>query len=164
LTLWMAFNILWDSAGQSQGEQPRLSDHAASPADLYEQFVLTWLIRDQARTNHINVGTHDKLSVLGFIAWRIFCTSFNSKAEYGHFLVADLCTTRSELTEEVEVWARRYDPKVANFSTHELYTVLTERTLLVPIDEGTHFRFAHKSFFEYMLARHVCTVLATPTS
>lgn len=136
------------------------SDHLT--ADIYERYVNGWIQREHSKSDDPQLDSDEKLSLVEAIAWKIFSTPGRTNAGYGSFELSDLLITKSELADVVHEWAAE-NPHHGS-SEVKLLQEIESRTFLVVGHRQSSFRFVHKTFFEYLLARFVYQRLCATTS
>lgn len=129
-------------------------------AKIYDSYVRSWIKREQRKGPHLNFSPDQKLALIEAIAWQIFCSPLKTDAGYGSFEAVDLTIDRHDLLMTVENWIGRYsDPSLRRLGRSSVIAEIEERTFLIVSQRGDSYRFAHKSFFEFMVAQHVCNEL-----
>ena len=129
-------------------------------AEIYEKYVISWIKREHKKEDRPSLLPFPKLSLVEDIAWQIFCNPARTDAGYGSFELLDLTIDRPTLLATINSWIRTQADALEHVNRHHLVTEIEERTFLIVSERGDTYRFAHKSFFEYMVARHVCNELA----
>lgn len=129
-------------------------------ARIYEQYVMTWLSREQRKESRPVLNRFQKLSLIELIAWQIFCNPGKTDAGYGSFELFDLTIARRDLVATVASWVRSESRPAARIEGSGVLEEVTERTFLIVSERGNVYRFAHKSFFEYLVARYAYNRLA----
>lgn len=129
-------------------------------AQIYEQYVASWMIREHRKANHPSFTPFQKLALVEAIAWQIFCNPARTDAGYGSFEVVDLTIDNPTLLATVDKWIRDHANSLPRVDRFHVVAEIEERTFLIVSQRGDTYRFAHKSFFEYMVARHVYNELA----
>ena len=145
LLLFMATDVL---AFPLPGNQ--MSDVAPREwqlADLYHAYVKKWLVLERRKGA---VEQADEMaSLCEQIAWRIYELRFDGATAFGLIDFRELKISEPELHDVIRRW-RPNEPSVRTFEETRV------RSFLVRAEGASHFRFAHKSFFEYFTARCVC--------
>ena len=129
-------------------------------AQIYEKYVVSWIKREQRKENRPSLLPFQKLNLIEDIAWQIFCNPARADTGYGSFELVDLTIDQATLFATIDTWIRTHADVLAPINRRHLATEIEERTFLIVSERGDTYRFAHKSFFEYMVARHVYDELA----
>lgn len=129
-------------------------------AQIYEEYVRSWMRREQRKVNHPSLTADQKLSLLERIAWQIFCNPARADTGYGSFELGDLTIDRPTLLATVDAWIRDHPDPLQRVNRSNVMAEIEERTFLIVTERGDTYRFAHKSFFEYIVAKHVYNQLA----
>lgn len=165
LMLRMTVEVLCDELDRDPGASHRVrltgSDYLS--AEIYDRYVLTWLNREHRKAGVPWFGPLEKIQVIERVAWHIFSGAVRADATYGAFELSDLLIDRTELQAVVNAWIAQRGEVAGQMSTPATLVEIEERTFLIVSDRGDSFRFAHKSFFEYLLARHIFDTLSART-
>lgn len=130
-------------------------------ADIYERYVKSWIIREHRKADSAQLTPFQKLDLIEAIAWQIFCNPVRTDTGYGSFELVDLTIDEATLVATIDNWIRaNTDLTSPRFRRSSLIAEIEERTFLIVSERTNTYRFAHKSFFEYMVARHVYDELA----
>jgi hypothetical protein len=147
------------SSDFSQRLQLTGSDYLS--AEIYERYVVAWIKREHGKSDAPRLRPHEKLSLVEAIASDVFSTAMRAGAGYGSFELTDLLIERPGLCDSIERWLdATASPAKPSAHARDLVTEIEERTFLIVGERGDTYRFVHKSFFEYFVARHVCSTLA----
>jgi hypothetical protein len=146
---------------QGLGERIRLTGSDYLSAEIYDRYVVTWIKREQSKEVSPQLEPFEKISLIEAVAWRIFADAVRGDTGYGSFELTDLLIDRAALLEVVNQWLAG---RAINAATDAVLSEIEDRTFLIVSERGDTFRFAHKSFFEYLLARYVYDSLATETN
>jgi NACHT domain len=131
-------------------------------ADIYERYVKSWIIREHRKADDAQLSVPKKLDLVEAIAWQIFCNPVRTDTGYGSFELVDLTVDKATLVATIDDWIKaNVDSTSPRFRRSRLVTEIEERTFLIVSERTDTYRFVHKSFFEYMVARRVYTMLAT---
>jgi hypothetical protein len=129
-------------------------------ARIYQKYVMTWLNREQRKESRPTLDADQKLNLIELIAWQIFCNPGKTDAGYGSFELFDLTIARPDLAAVVDGWVRLESKPDARINAAGALEEVAERTFLIISERGNIYRFAHKSFFEYLVAHYVYNRLA----
>lgn len=129
-------------------------------AQIYEEYVRSWMIREHRKANHPSLTPGQKLLLLEKIAWQIFCNPARADAGYGSFEIGDLTIDKPTLLATVDAWIIDQAELLPRVNRSSVMAEIEERTFLIVTERGDTYRFAHKSFFEYMVAKHIYNQLA----
>jgi NACHT domain len=133
-------------------------------AQIYEEYVRSWIVRETRKDSRHHLQAHQKLELVETIAWQIFCNPARTDTGYGSFESLDLTIDEPTLVVTVSSWLKSRTDLSRQFSRGAVIAEIEERTFLIVSDRGETYRFAHKSFFEYMVARYVYNQLAQRTT
>ena len=165
LMLRMTVDVLSDELehGDKQtAERLLLTGSDFLNAQIYERYVVSWLKREHRKARDPQFSPFDKLALLETVAWQIFRNPVKTDAGYGSFELVDLTIDRSMLHTTIDTWIKSHSSKsMRHINRPAVVIEIEERTFLIVSEHGDIYRFAHKSFFEYLVARHVYNVLAT---
>lgn len=132
-------------------------------AQVYESYVDSWIKREHAKSEDPQLRPYEKLEVIGHIAWQIFRSPVRSDAGYGAFELRDLLIDRKHLVAAIDEWLQdEAGGRGREIDRRTAIVEIEERSFLIVGEQGDAYRFVHKSFFEYLLARHVYHALARP--
>ena len=129
-------------------------------AQIYQEYVESWIRREARKDPQHSLHPHQKLALVEAIAWQIFRNPTRTDAGYGSFELLDLTIDRPTLVATVDGWLSEHSEPGRRFNRPAVITEIEERTFLIVSERRETYRFAHKSFFEYMVARHVYNELA----
>lgn len=129
-------------------------------AQIYEEYVRSWMRREQRKANRPSLTAGQKLNLLEKIAWQIFNSPARADAVYGSFELGDLTIDKPTLLTTIDAWINSQKESLPRVSRSSVSAEIEERTFLIVTERGDSYRFAHKSFFEYMMAKHVYNQLA----
>jgi hypothetical protein len=130
-------------------------------AEIYERYVKSWIIREHRKADNPQLPAFQKLDLVEAIAWQIFCNPARTDTGYGSFEVVDLTVDRDTLVVTIDDWIKtNVDSASPRFRRSSLITEVEERTFLIVSERSDTYRFVHKSFFEYLVARRVYNKLA----
>lgn len=158
LMLRMTIDVLVYELDQDENFASRVlltgSDHTS--AEIYERYILSWIRREHRKADRPVLRPLEKVSLVESIAWKIFGNPVKRDAGYGSFELTDLLIDREDLVAVAGQWMDRQPPGLAaGWTLGAIVTELENRTFLIMSERADTYRFAHKSFFEYLLARHV---------
>lgn len=142
---------------QGLTERIRLTGSDYLSAEIYDRYVVTWIKREHSKATSPHFGPFEKISLIEAVAWRIFVEAVRGDTGYGSFELTDLLIDRPALIEVVDRWLRA---RAIDADPASVLSEIEERTFLIVSERGDTYRFAHKSFFEYLLARYVYDTLA----
>lgn len=135
-------------------------------AEIYRKFIHRWLIREQRKEQPNPTAPQtqpqEKQEILERIAWSIFTNSKSLRSGYGSFRLADLIIPETRVREIVASWGDKHGRDYSAKQVGAVAREITERTFLINSSGRSGFQFAHKSFFEFMLASHVYSSLTRP--
>jgi hypothetical protein len=146
----------------------QLADPSASPShgtgwglsDLYEEYCHRWLQVESRKGGRVAPET--KRQLMQAAAWRIFTQSGLHGAQMGRYQLQDLLLRDADLDDIARTTATTaHIPGTPEPSAHAYLHEMQSRSFLVPADIPAHYRFVHKSFFEYFTARHIASRLGT---
>jgi hypothetical protein len=130
-------------------------------AEIYERYVRSWIIREHRKADNPLLPAFQKLDLVEAIAWQIFCNPVRTDTGYGSFEVVDLTVDKHTLVVTIDDWIKaNVDLTSPRFRRSSLITEVEERTFLIVSERSDTYRFVHKSFFEYLVARRVYNKLA----
>jgi hypothetical protein len=129
-------------------------------AQIYEEYVYSWMRREQRKANRPSLTAGQKLTLLEKIAWQIFDSPARAEAVYGSFELGDLTIDRATLLATIDAWINGQTESLPRANRSSVTAEIEERTFLIVTERGDSYRFAHKSFFEYMVAKHLYNQLA----
>lgn len=166
LLLSMAVSVLFiDFANESRDTSHVDSNRIAvdwgktefAVTGIYRSFMENWLAREIHRgTDAVgDLSEFDKLAILERLAWAVFASSGALRGSYGSFRLADLMVSESTLRRVVNEWCEADDIAIRDLESSRVLQEVRERTFLLRSADGGGYHFAHKSFFEYLLASYV---------
>ena len=129
-------------------------------AQIYGEYVRSWIVRETRKETRHHLQAHEKLELVETIGWQIFCNPARTDTGYGSFESLDLTIDERTLVVTVDSWLRSRTDRSHQFNRAAVIQEIEERTFLIVSERGETYRFAHKSFFEYMVARYVYNQLA----
>jgi NACHT domain len=129
-------------------------------AQIYEEYVRSWMRREQRKANRPSLTASQKLTLLELIAWQIFRSPARAEAAYGSFEFGDLTIERPALMATIDAWIHEQKEPMPRVNRVSVLSEIEERTFLIVTERGDSYRFAHKSFFEYMVAKFAYNQLA----
>jgi hypothetical protein len=141
---------------------------AWSTTYIYSRYVYKWLLREERRTGSV-LSADEKLIAAEQLAWELFNRALVINGAYGSIEVTDLVIDGEMLDAAVQ---RLIQGRVYVGDPRWLATDIQERNFLIrrtgirvaPGRKAAAYAFAHKSFFEYLLASHVVTQLCNATA
>lgn len=156
LILFMATDLLAHKLEGVPGNESVTAPEEWTVAEVYEQYVRKWLNLEQGKGA---VLWHEMGDLCEAVAWRIFELAFDGGKAFGQYDDGgqDLRVNAANLRSVVDNW-RDGRPRDITFSE------LTTRSFLLRTDDGEYYRFAHKSFFEFFVARRIRTTLTSRSS
>lgn len=129
---------------------------------IYERYIRDWLHRELQRTHHGQLELPQTLALVQAVAYQIFRASTDTDRAYSAYQLGDLLISKKDLIGVVETWAHGQH---AQDCEDEAIQQITDRTfLLVAHVQEMKYRFAHKTFYEYLLARYVVASLSASSS
>lgn len=133
-------------------------------ARIYESYTSTWLQRDHKKdgpgmTEPV-LFIAEKQDLVQLIAFSIFDATASAGTAFSRFDLSDLLINRSELATVINTWLSRPGSRV-ELTAGTVMDDLVQRTFLIVNHRREDYRFVHKSFYEYFLARHVLSELAS---
>ncbi|HEU5269521.1 MAG TPA: hypothetical protein VFU36_06310, partial [Jatrophihabitans sp.] len=166
LMLAMSVDVLCEqiktSGAEVAAQALKLTGSDYLGAQIYEWYVEKWIGRELAKGAVQSLPAELMLGVVGHTAWAIFTNPTRVDTGYGAFDIQDLLISYANLEHTGADWLQHHPGANAQTDLPTLITCVTERTFLIVNHGGESYRFVHKSFFEYMLARHVHSRLADP--
>ncbi len=123
-------------------------------ADIYDRYVQRWLRREHRKVGEARLRPDHKARILQLIAGRVFNTSV-AGARYPSSELTDLLVDERLLLDSVDEWLSDPRQRHLQVSAEDVTREVAERTFLLVSARFGAYRFAHKSFFEYLLARHI---------
>ena len=138
----------------------RSPQRAWSPARIYEEYCDRWLDIERSKGTVI-VPRSLKLRCIEGVAWSIFSQSVLAAQPYGQFELNDLLISEVDLVSAAQSAVASF---VGDSGTHlppteEIVNDLCHRTFLLRSEIFEFYRFVHKSFYEFFVARYVLTYL-----
>lgn len=169
LMMSMTVSVLFIQYAEADGDAGQVEDaldltgSAFLTAEIYRQFIRRWLVREQRKEQATPSGSQlqwfEKQDILERIAWSIFTNSKSLRSGYGSFRLADLIIPARRADAITESWLRDH-PGPTSVDAREACREISERTFLISSNGETGLQFAHKSFFEFILAQHVYNSLS----
>lgn len=137
-------------------------------ASIYEEYIAAWLRRESQKADMSGpfsvepLEWREKRSLAEDVASLIFRTATVESKSFSQFESTDLVADRESLSGLVSEWCANAVPqRAAGKDPTAVRNCLERRTFLIVNEHTGYSRFAHKSFYEYLLARHACRVLST---
>jgi NACHT domain len=124
-------------------------------SEIYSRYVDNWLQREQDK-QAADLSWWQKGELINSLAWEIFAKPLASDRGWGHFELKDLLIETYEVRDIVEKWVKTNAPTV---NADHAYEEITNRSFLIISRDRRRYRFVHKSFFEFCVARHVMRCL-----
>lgn len=156
--LWVNCKILGGNLTASVALQG--SDHLS--AFVYESYIQDWLVREQGREASGGLLWVQKREIMEAAAFAVFKATSDHGRAYSAFQNGDLLISRNQLEQVLESWVndRGLPPKGSDFWGQTTREVTERSFLLIDHVGGQRYRFAHKSFYEYLTARYVVSMLS----
>ncbi|MFE9605674.1 NACHT domain-containing protein [Streptomyces hokutonensis] len=127
-------------------------------ADLYEEYCRRWLQVESRKGGRVAPET--KRQLMQIAAWKIFTQSGIHGAQMGRYQLQDLLLRNADLQEVAEFTAAGLGSgESPELNAKAFVREMQSRSFLVPADIPAHYRFVHKSFFEYFTARYIWSAL-----
>ncbi|WP_460363550.1 NACHT domain-containing protein [Actinocorallia lasiicapitis] len=157
LVLRMAAEVLCDLLLERQDTSTFLTiGHGGETSQIYSRYVDKWMQREQTkRLGHLTWW--QKRELIERVAWEIFTKSLASGRGWGHFELKDLLIEAHELRDIVRTWLE--ENLLADHDLDDVCREVAHRSFLIITNDRRRYRFAHKSFFEFCVARHVVRTL-----
>ncbi|MFB4311476.1 NACHT domain-containing protein [Actinomadura sp. GTD37] len=157
LILRMTAEVLLDLVLQDHAADVFLSiGHGGETSAIYSRYVDKWLQREQAKEPS-KLTWWQKGELIECVAWEIFSKSLASGRGWGHFELKDLLVEADELRRIAGRWLE--SSILVDGTVDELCRELVHRSFLIISNDRRRYRFVHKSFFEFCVARHVVKCL-----
>ena len=154
LTMFMVTDVLSHQLASSKAGEP-VEPERWTMTKVYQGYTTRWLDRERDKGALLSRVEMESLSEL--IAWDIYDAAARSGRAFGQILASEVLIGERSLSEVV----KQLDSELP-FET--VYGQATTRLFLVKAATEGYFRFAHKSFYEYFVAKHVLTVLGRSKS
>ncbi|MEI2825770.1 MAG: NACHT domain-containing protein [Candidatus Saccharimonadales bacterium] len=136
-------------------------------ASIYEEYIAAWLRRESQKadlsgpTSVEPLEWREKRALAEDVAALIFKTATVESKSFSQFELTDLVADRKSITDLVTDWCVKTVPqRIEGKNPTAVRNCLERRTFLIVNEHTGYSRFAHKSFYEYLLARHACRVLS----
>ncbi|HEU5026028.1 MAG TPA: hypothetical protein VFV01_14005 [Spirillospora sp.] len=153
LVLRMTAEVLLDLIADDHRADSFLTvGHGAETSAVYSRYIDTWLQREQEKEPS-KLTWWQKGQLIECVAWEIFSKSLASGRGWGHFELKDLLVEGDELRRIAERWLAS-NIRVEG-GVDEICREIADRSFLIISSDRRRYRFAHKSFFEFCVARHV---------
>jgi NACHT domain len=153
LVLRMAAEVLSDLVLENHEVMGFLTiGHGGETSAIYSRYVDKWLQREQAK-EPARLTWWQKRELIEWIAWEIFNKSLASGRGWGHFELNDLLIENLELRTVVQRWLE--SNMLADSDINEVCREIAHRSFLIISTDRRRYRFVHKSFFEFCVARHI---------
>ncbi|WP_433479071.1 NACHT domain-containing protein [Spirillospora sp. CA-142024] len=157
LILRMTAEVLLDLVLQDHDAESLLSaGHGGETSAVYSRYVDKWLQREQAKEPS-KLTWWQKGELIECVAWEIFSKSLASGRGWGHFELKDLLVEADELRRIAGRWLE--SSILVDATVDEICRELVHRSFLIISNDRRRYRFVHKSFFEFCVARHVVRCL-----
>ncbi|MEU8122892.1 hypothetical protein AB0C21_29620 [Spirillospora sp. NPDC049024] len=157
LILRMTAEVLLDLVLQDHESDSFLSiGHGGETSAIYSRYVDKWLQREQAK-EPAKLTWWQKGELIECVAWEIFSKSLASGRGWGHFELKDLLVEADELRRIADRWLETCI--FVDGTVDEICRELVHRSFLIISNDRRRYRFVHKSFFEFCVARHVVRCL-----
>jgi hypothetical protein len=126
-------------------------------AVVYEHYIRDWLVREQRKADLPVLDWTEKLEIAQEVAFRIFAAMNSGKRPFSAFAPENILISQATLGEVVQTWLRisQEHGSRGDVLAGAIREVRERTFLLVSNLEERKYRFAHKSFYEFLLARHV---------
>lgn len=126
--------------------------HGGETSAIYGRYVDKWLQREQEKAPS-KLRWWQKGKLIQCVAWWIFQNSVASDKGWGHFELKDLLIEASDLRTVVTQWLE--SDILVEATIDEICREIANRSFLIISNDRRRYRFVHKSFFEFCVARHV---------
>jgi len=148
------------TTGRGNEAAGRGPQHAWSPARIYEEYCDRWLDIERSKASVV-VPRALKLRCIEAVAWSIFSQSVLAAQPYGQFELNDLLISEIDLVSAARsaIIAYTSDSGAQVTDTEDILDDLRHRTFLLRSEILEFYRFVHKSFYEFFVARYVLTYL-----
>lgn len=157
LILRMTAEVLLDLVLRDHASDGFLSaGHGGETSAIYSRYVDKWLQREQAK-EPAKLTWWQKGELIECVAWEIFSKSLASGRGWGHFELKDLLVEADELRRIAGDWLETCI--FVDGTVDEICRELVHRSFLIISTDRRRYRFVHKSFFEFCVARHVVKCL-----
>lgn len=172
LMLRMTASVLVEECRREPEAAPRRFMFTGSDtvnAEVYETYIGTWLKRehnaDAPGLAPPVLTIDEKRELTQVVAFEIFRESANAGTAFSNFELSDLLIRKETLIGLIEAWLTPYS-QAGNHSrgVGEVLDDLEQRTFLLVNHRSHEYRFVHKSFYEYMLARYSIQQLSSKTT
>lgn len=149
LTMFMVTDVLSHQLANAKSGEPAEPERWTM-TKVYQGYTTRWLDRERDKGALLSRVEMESLSEL--IAWDIYDAAARSGRAFGLILASEVLIGEKSLTEVVKQLDSQLPFEI-------VYGQATTRLFLVKAATEGYFRFAHKSFYEYFVAKHVLTVL-----